>query len=175
MGLFDRFRKPKTLDKDGKPLPIVVMEEKDTIYTPAPGEVVSLDDAEKTGPVAEDAAGIVVKPTAGAIWAPQTGNVSFNAENGELTIENYLDVRVLVRLVAASDDAPLALTPLVDEDAHIHVGDPIATFDLAALNAADAHPALVVLVTNANDFAGVQPATDEPVEVGDDLLRVLRK
>ena len=170
MGLFDMFKKKVVVEKDGTPKRVVVMEDKDTLYAPAPGAVVFLDAATETGTIPEGAAGITIDPTIGAIWAPQTGNISFDVERNELTIVNFMDVDVLVRLVPGPEDGNAQIKPLVEDGAHVHVGDPVASFDLAE---GTAH--LVVLVTNAEDFAGVQPATEEPVEVGDTLLLVLRK
>ena len=172
MGLFDRFKKKGNhLDKDGNPQHIVVMEEKDCLYAPAPGAVTFLEDAEGIGAVPEGAAGIVVAPEVGALWSPLTGDVSFAHERGELTITNFLGVELLVRLLPAPSDGAAAFTPLVDEGAHVHVGDPLVTW--AKADGTDNQVAL--LVTNAEDFAGVQPATEEPVQAGDVLMRVLRK
>lgn len=170
MGLFDKFKKKTVVEKDGTPKRVVVMEDKDTLYAPAPGKVVFLDAAPETGPLPEGAAGITIDPTAGAIWAPQTGNITFDVEHNELTIVNFMDVDVLVRLLPSAEDGTAQIKPLVEDGAHVHVGDPVATFDLA-----EGGPHLVLLVTNAEDFAGVQPATEEPVEVGDTLMLVLRK
>lgn len=174
MGLFDRFKKKKLFDKDGNPIAQVVIEEKDLIYAPCPGTGVFLEDAPLTGDVPEGAAGMALKPSAGVIFAPLTGDVTFDDEHNEIRIENFLDVHLLVRVLPLekAEGEKIALKQLAAEGAHVHVGDPLATFELAELGE---NASVVVLVENADDFAGVQPASDGETEALDSLLVVLRK
>ena len=66
-------------------------------------------------------------------------------------------------------------TMLVKEGQQVKKGDPVIVMDLEVIKAAGHPTTIITAVTNADDFAKVEPAKTGPVQVGDEVLKVTKK
>lgn len=169
MGLFDRFKKP------AKPEPLAIAAETLCAYAPVNGKVVAMSEvpdpvfsSEALGP------GCGVWPEGETVYAPVSGTVSVTmghamglvADDGE-----ELLVHVGVDTVNMKGEGFKAF---VQKGDHVTAGQPLMTFSKQAIAKAGYKDVVVVAVSNASQFSGVElvPAAGSTVAAGDKLLSV---
>ena len=109
-----------------------------------------------------------IDPTEGKVYAPIDGEITQAPDSGHaLGIQGIGDVEVLIHVgVDTVEMKGDGFSPKVK------VGDKIKKGDLTKIAAAG-HPAVVItVITNTDDFAGVEVVASGTVEPGADLIKI---
>lgn len=172
MGLFDFLRQSS---KHAGPEPITTKYLPGVICSPVSGTAMQL--SETSDPVFSSGAmgpGIAVAPSAETAYAPVPGTVSAAMPHA-VGITGSDGVEVLVHVgVDTVAMAGNGLACLVSQRDRIEAGQPIVSFSRAKISAAGKDDTVFVIVTNADDLAGVSPIANGQVTAGDVVARVSR-
>lgn len=116
-----------------------------------------------------------VEPDTGNVYAPISGKVTQVADTLHAVGLEADGIELLIHVgIDTVDMAGDGFRVWVEEGQHIQKGELLLTMDLGRIRAAG-HPATVVLaVTNADEFASVEPLASGMVRPGDNILRVSR-
>ena len=116
-----------------------------------------------------------VEPDTGNVYAPISGKVTQVADTLHAVGLEAGGIELLIHVgIDTVDMAGDGFRVGVEEGQHIQKGELLLTMDLGRIRAAG-HPATVVLaVTNADEFASVEPLASGMVRPGDNILRVSR-
>lgn len=116
-----------------------------------------------------------VEPDTGNVYAPISGKVTQVADTLHAVGLEADGIELLIHVgIDMVDMAGDGFRVGVEEGQHIQKGELLLTMDLGRIRAAG-HPATVVLaVTNADEFASVEPLASGMVRPGDNILRVSR-
>lgn len=116
-----------------------------------------------------------VEPDTGNVYAPISGKVTQVADTLHAVGLETDGIELLIHVgIDTVDMAGDGFRVGVEEGQHIQKGELLLTMDLGRIRAAG-HPATVVLaVTNADEFASVEPLASGMVRPGDNILRVSR-
>ena len=109
-----------------------------------------------------------IDPTEGKVYAPIDGEITQAPDSGHaLGIQGIGDVEVLIHVgVDTVEMKGDGFSPKVK------VGDLLLEMDLTKIAAAG-HPAVVItVITNTDDFAGVEVVASGTVEPGADLIKI---
>ena len=173
MGLFDRFRAGAAVP----PSPVSTSGEKDVLFSPATGTTVALADI--ADPVFSSGIlgpGLGVRPSEGVAYAPVSGNVAVvTSTSHAIAISSDEGAEVLIHV--GLDTVGLrgrGFKTLVAKDEHVEAGEPLITFDRELISASGLDDTIIVTVTNADQFVGVEAACGDAARVGEPLLRVMR-
>lgn len=115
-----------------------------------------------------------IEPEEGKVYAPLTGEVTQMPDSGHaLGILGENGVEILIHVgVDTVEMKGDGFSPKVKEGDKVKAGDLVLEMDLAKIKAAG-HPAVVItVVTNTDDFAGVEVVGSGAVQPGDALLKV---
>lgn len=115
-----------------------------------------------------------IDPTEGKVYAPIDGEITQAPDSGHaLGIQGIGGVEVLIHVgVDTVEMKGDGFSPKVKVGDKIKKGDLLLEMDLAKIAAA-AHPAVVItVITNTDDFAGVEVVASGSVEPGADLIKV---
>lgn len=120
--------------------------------------------------------GCGVEPTEETVYAPFDGTVIQTTDTKHaLGLASVDGIELLIHV--GMDTVAMGgqgFTCLVQEGQHIQAGQPLMTFSLADIRAAG-HPATTaVVITNADDFGGVELATEGAITHGAPLLKLLK-
>ena len=145
------------------------------VYAPLTGSVVARDqipDETFASGVLGDGCGI--EPTVGEVVAPCDGVISTVAETRHAVgISGPADIELLIHVgvdtVEMKGDGFKALVKTGDT---VKKGQKLLTFDLAKIRAAGHPTVTTVLVTNADDYAGLTLEAAGSVTAGDKLIAV---
>lgn len=165
MGLFRRANKNLTIKN----------EEKNVVYSPVSGAVVSLEevnDAVFSQKMMGD--GIAVRPDNGEIYAPVSGKVTalFPTLHA-IGIEGDDGEDVVIHIgIDTVEFGGRGFTSLISKDDHVKAGQLIMKVDLPLVSQ-KYDPTTMVCVENSKDYA-MQKCTEPHVSAGETLLRLTR-
>lgn len=146
-----------------------------TVYTPAEGKIIPLNEfpdemfsEEVLGP------GCGILPTGNLVSAPFNGVVTQVTDTLHavgLTSDNGVEVLIHIGVdtVAMKGEG---FKCHIKADQKIYRGDPLINFDRDAIKAAGYPDAIAVVVTNADEFAGVGLKKTGDAVTGDVMLQV---
>lgn len=167
MGLFDKlFEKSKGAANLPACDPL-------TVYAPADGQVISLEEfpdelfsQEVLGP------GCGILPTGDRVFAPFNGTVTQLTDTRHaIGVTSSDGVEVLIHIgVDTVEMAGEGFRNYVANGQKIKRGEPLISFDRAAIKAAGHPDAIAVIVTNSDEFSGVSLTTKGDVAVGGAIL-----
>ena len=169
MGFFDFLKKPAAPAAPAAPaFPLVLAAD-------AKGTVVPMEQI----PDEVFAQGILgqccgIDPTEGKVYAPIDGEITQAPDSGHaLGIQGVGDVEVLIHVgVDTVEMKGDGFSPKVKVGDKIKKGDLLLEMDLGKIAAAG-HPAVVItVITNTDDFAGVEVVASGTVEPGADLIKI---
>lgn len=168
MGLFDFMKKKET------PAPAVV-EWPVVVAADAKGKVLKMDE------VPDDvfSQGILgpccgIEPVEGKVYAPVDGEVTQIADSKHaIGFSGPGEVEILIHVgVDTVDMNGDGFAPQVKVGDKVRKGQLVLTMDMAKIAAAG-HPSTVItVVTNGDDFAGVDLVGAGDIEVGSELLKI---
>lgn len=169
MGLFDRFKKnSETSGSIPAEWPVVVA-------APAKGKVLKMNEI--PDPVfSEGVLGVCcgIEPVEGNIYAPVDGKVTQVADSHHaLGFAGPGEIEILIHVgvdtVEMNGDG---FSPRVQVGDKVQKGQLVLTMDLQKIQDAG-HPSTVItVITNSDDFAGVELACSGEAEPGSELLKV---
>ena len=116
----------------------------------------------------------LLAPTEGKVYAPIDGEITQAPDSGHaLGIQGIGDVEVLIHVgVDTVEMKGDGFSPKVKVGDKIKKGDLLLEMDLTKIAAAG-HPAVVItVITNTDDFAGVEVVASGTVEPGADLIKI---
>ena len=116
----------------------------------------------------------LLPPTEGKVYAPIDGEITQAPDSGHaLGIQGIGDVEVLIHVgVDTVEMKGDGFSPKVKVGDKIKKGDLLLEMDLTKIAAAG-HPAVVItVITNTDDFAGVEVVASGTVEPGADLIKI---
>lgn len=160
--------------KGGKPAAAAPKCEPLAVYAPADGELVPIaefpDDVfsqEVLGP------GCGILPTGKTVFAPFNGTVIQATDTLHavgLASEDGLELLIHVG-VDTVDMAGKGFKYHVKNGQKVHLGDPLIEFDSGIIQAAGHSDAIAVVVTNSDDFSGVELQTLGKIGHGELILK----
>ena len=168
MGLFDLFKKKEAAAPAPVVWPVVVT-------AAAKGNVLKMDEI--PDPVFSQ--GVLgqccgIEPVEGKVFAPVDGEVSQIAESKHaigFTAPGKVEVLIHVGVDTVDMNGD-GFVPQVKEGDKVKKGQLVLTMDMDKIKAAG-HPSTVItVITNCDDFAGVELSGSGKVEVGADLFKV---
>ncbi|MGG4661704.1 N-acetylglucosamine-specific PTS transporter subunit IIBC [Providencia vermicola] len=144
-----------------------------SLVAPVSGQVYSLDDVPDeafSSRIVGD--GIAIKPTSSEVLAPASGTVVKIFEtNHAFCLETENGVELIVHMgidtVALKGEG---CARLVEEGAEVTAGTPILKLDLAFLEANAKSMISPVIISNIDDFAGVEILVDGEVKAGETVI-----
>jgi PTS system beta-glucosides-specific IIC component len=117
--------------------------------------------------------GLAVIPSEGRVYAPVTGSVIVAMPHAYgIKADNGLEVLVHIGL----DTVQLKgqhFTAQVNKGDRVQMGQPLAEFDIGALNEAGYNPMTVMIVTNSGQYSAVVPVAEGEVSPNDLALDVV--
>lgn len=156
MGFFSKlFGKSETASPAQPAAPVC---EPLTVYVPADGKITPLSefpDEMFSGEVLGPGCGII--PSGNLVSAPFNGTVTQVTDTLHavgLTSDDGVEVLIHIGVDTVAMNGK-GFKSHVRNDQKIHLGDPLITFDRAAIQEAGYPDAIAVVVTNADEFAGV--------------------
>lgn len=148
-----------------------------TVDSPAPGEVVTLDEVEDRVFASRALGeGVGVRPTDGRISSPVAGELMMVAGTGHafgLLTGDGVEVLVHIGIDTVQLDGKHFQVAVAKGD-HVKVGDTLAQVDLDAVKAAGFDTTTVVTVTNTATLGSVAPLAGKTVERGDAIIDITR-
>lgn len=172
MGLFDFLRRQ---DAPARPEPVAADYAPGIVCSPVSGTAMQL--SETSDPVFSSGAmgpGVAVAPTGEIAYAPVTGTVSAAMPHAVGIVgDDGAEVLVHVGMdtVAMGGDG---LSSLVSQGERVSAGQPVASFSRDKIASAGKDDTVFVIVTNGDEFAGVTPVENGPIEAGDAAVRLSR-
>lgn len=148
-----------------------------TVYAPAEGEIISLEkfpdelfSQEVLGP------GCGILPTGKLVTAPFNGTVIQSVDSRHaigLSSEDGLELLIHVGVDTVEMEGE-GFQYHVKDGQKVHLGDPLISFDRAAIKAAGHPDAIAVVVTNSDEFSGVSLLTTGSASSGTPMLKANR-
>ena len=171
MGLFDLFKK-----KEAAPAPAPVQWPV-IVAADAKGKVLKMEEV--PDPVFSQ--GVLgpccgIEPVEGKVYAPVDGEVTQIADSKHaIGFTGPGEVEVLIHVgVDTVDMNGDGFAPQVKVGDHVKKGQLVLTMDMAKIAAAG-HPSTVItVITNSDDFAGVELVGEGDVEIGADLIKITK-
>ncbi|KRK13354.1 PTS system sucrose-specific transporter subunit IIABC [Lacticaseibacillus zeae DSM 20178 = KCTC 3804] len=121
--------------------------------------------------------GFAVEPTSGTIVAPVDGTiVSVMPSKHAWTMTTATGLEILVHMgldTVELNGAPFSID--VNDQDTVKAGQPIATMDLAAIQAAGKGTTVMTIITNMDHVASLTAFTDQAVAAGDEVFTVTSK
>lgn len=152
--------------------------EKDKVYSPLKGEAIALSDVkDQTFASGVLGQGFAVVPAAGKVVAPFDGKVTTLFETKHaigLTSDAGIEVLVHVGLNTVALEGKY-FKALVSEGDNVKAGQPLLTFDAKAIAAEGYDLTTPVVVTNPDDYAGIEVLCHGKVGFGDAVLLAKQK
>lgn len=152
--------------------------EKDKIYSPLKGEAIALSDVkDQTFASGVLGQGFAVVPAVGKVVAPFDGKVTTLFETKHaigLTSDAGIEVLVHVGLNTVALEGKY-FKALVSEGDNVKAGQPLLTFDAKAIAAEGYDLTTPVVVTNPDDYAGIEVLCHGKVGFGDAVLLAKQK
>lgn len=154
-----------------------------TIYSPTVGTVVSLeevnDEAISKGYFGK---GVGIVPGIGVVYAPVSGRIdATTVTNHAIGIMAGGGIDVLIHIgIDTVDMDGEGFTRFVEANQEVKAGEPLITFDRAAIREAGHDDVVTVVVTNPDDFGEVEDVAESGtiiaghplVKIGDPILFV---
>lgn len=149
----------------------------DTVMAPVEGTIIPLTSV-KDEVFASEAMGkgLAIVPTNGEVKSPVTGTVSAVYPTGHaigLTADNGAEILIHIGIDTVQLNGKYFET-LVKQNAHVKQGDVLTKFDAAKIKAAGYDTTVMVIVTNTNSYAAVEP-TEATEAQGNWLLKLQPK
>lgn len=148
-----------------------------TVYVPADGEVIPLSEfpdemfsAEVLGP------GCGILPSGNLVSAPFNGTVTQVADTLHavgVTSDDGVELLIHVGVDTVAMNGK-GFKAHVKNDQKIHLGDPLLTFDRAAIKAAGYADAIAVVVTNGDEFGGLNLKKVGNVASGEEMIQLTK-
>ncbi|MCU6670969.1 beta-glucoside-specific PTS transporter subunit IIABC [Enterobacteriaceae bacterium H4N4] len=145
------------------------------LFAPAQGTLIPL--GEVSDPVFADEVfgkGIAIVPVNGELVSPVNGRVgSVFATNHAITLESDSGAEVLIHI--GIDTVKLqgkGFTRHVEDGQLVTVGQPLISFDLAALRADNIDPSIIIIVTNTDSYDDISLISDSDVGSRDAFLKL---
>lgn len=152
--------------------------EKDKVYSPLKGEAIALSDVkDQTFASGVLGQGFAVVPAVGKVVAPFDGKVTTLFETKHaigLTSDAGIEVLVHVGLNTVALEGKY-FKALVSEGDNVKAGQPLLTFDAKAIAAEGYDLTTPVVVTNPDDYAGIEVLCHGKVGFGDAVLLAKQK
>lgn len=120
--------------------------------------------------------GCGVKPTAGVAYAPVTGEVTASFPTGHafgLRSDDGIEVLVHIGMDTVGMNGK-GFKIIAQQGSRVKAGDPLGTFTSADIKAAGLDDTVIVVITNTDDFADVELASEGAVAAGATLLKVTK-
>ncbi len=171
MGFFDRFKKVEPM----RPPALFVTASATEVLSPVSGEgvaMVSLPDPVFAGGVMGVAYG--VEPTDDVIYAPVSGIVTATtATLHAVGLCSDTGVEVLIHVgVDTVNMKGDGFAGFVEKGQHVAAGEPLMTFDRAKIRQAGYSDTVIVVITNTDDLAKVEPVAPAHVSSGEKIFEV---
>ncbi|MFC6200364.1 beta-glucoside-specific PTS transporter subunit IIABC [Lactiplantibacillus nangangensis] len=149
----------------------------DTVMAPVEGTIIPLTSV-KDEVFASEAMGkgLAIVPTNGEVKSPVTGTVSAVYPTGHaigLTADNGAEILIHIGIDTVQLNGKYFET-LVKQNAHVKQGDVLTKFDAAKIKAAGYDTTVMVIITNTNSYAAVEP-TEATEAQGNWLLKLQPK
>lgn len=177
MGIFDKLFGNKGSAPTAADPGIEVQTQPLTVCAPFTGTAMKLEEI--PDPVFSQGIlgqGCGVEPTEETVYAPFDGTVIQTTDTKHalgLTSVDGIELLIHVGMDTVAMGGQ-SFTCLVQEGQRIQAGQPLLTFSSTAIHAAG-HPATTaVVVTNADDFGGVELVTEGAISHGAPLLKLLK-
>lgn len=152
--------------------------EEDKVYSPLKGEAIALSDVkDQTFASGVLGQGFAVVPVVGKVVAPFDGKVTTLFETKHaigLTSDAGIEVLVHVGLNTVALEGKY-FKALVSEGDNVKAGQPLLTFDAKAIAAEGYDLTTPVVVTNPDDYAGIEVLCHGKVGFGDAVLLAKQK
>jgi len=148
------------------------------IYAPVSGKVIALKDfpdpvfsQEILGP------GCGIIPSIEQIIAPFNGVViQLTDTKHAIGLKSEDGMELLIHIgVDTVDMNGIGFSSYVKEGQTVHMGEKLISFDKAAIRKANHSDTVAIIVTNADDFAGIEKLADDTVTAGTSLLKVQKE
>ncbi|NLH91195.1 MAG: PTS glucose transporter subunit IIA [Atopobium sp.] len=171
MGFFDKFKKAEP----AKPAPITVETVPTAVYAPVAGEGVeqaSLPDQVFASGVMGKAYGI--KPEGGVIYAPVAGTITATTDTlHAVGLSTDDDIEVLIHVgVDTVNMKGEGFTGFIEKGQRVVAGEPLMTFDSEKIKKAGYDDTVIVVITNTDDLAKVEPIAAKHVDAGEKIFDV---
>ena len=148
---------------------------KQTVGAPMAGTLISLDQVDdETFSSGVLGAGAAIRPSEGKVYAPFDGQVETLPDSLHalgLLSDSGVELLIHVGLETVNLNGR-HFTSRVRQGQHFRKGELLLEFDLSAIQAEGYDTVTPVVVTNADDFAAVTPATAGPVKPEDPILQI---
>jgi glucose-specific phosphotransferase system IIA component len=174
MGLFDKFKKASA------PVPeaVSVTPEPLVVYSPVPGRCVPV--AEVPDPVFSGGMlgmGVGVWPTAEVVFSPASGTVTVTTPTRHaIGIATDEGMEVLVHVgMDTVDMNGKGFSYLVSAGDKVKAGQPLLTFSRAAIKEEGHDDVVVCVVTNTDEYGGVEVLVTGDVDAGRPVVRAAEK
>ena len=167
MGFFDKFKKAS---KPAKPEAISTEVEPGVLVAPVDGEQLPLEQI--SDPVFNSGAmgkGAGFKPSGSVVYAPTDGTlVAFGAPNYHaLALAGDDGSEVLIHIgVDTVEMKGDGFTLYSEKGAHVTAGTPLVGFSSAKIKAAGHDDVVIMVLTNTDDLASVEPVASGAVKAG---------
>jgi glucose-specific phosphotransferase system IIA component len=183
MGLFDKFRK-SSAEKDTETAPsapasIQAQWESGVVCAPVTGTAVALgnvgDPVFSGGMLGQ---GCGVKPDAGTLFSPAAGTVTATTPTNHAIGITSDGVEILLHIgIDTVEMKGEGFCRFVADGDEVVAGQPLLTFDRAAIEAAGHDDVVICVVPNSADMASVDmvPAEGSTVQAGTPVLKVQKK
>lgn len=172
MGFFDRFKRP------AKPEALGVTPSEGVVLAPVSGEEIRLEDS--SDPVFSCLAlgkGCAIKPGASVVYAPVSGTLTAagapNFHAIGITSDDGVEVLIHVGVNTVEMHGE-GFEVFVEKDAHVRAGEPLLRFSAEKIRAAGHDDAVLMAITNTDDYSSVEPAELGEVSAGSPALIVRR-
>jgi PTS system beta-glucosides-specific IIC component len=145
------------------------------VIAPVPGklrELASVDDGVfSSGMLGQ---GVAIEPAGNVCVAPVTGTVMATMEsNHAMAFVSAHGVEVLVHIgIDTVEMQGSGFSRLVEQGEQVQAGQPVLTFDTAAIEAAGFPATTMCVVSNSSEYRAVRPLAAGEVGLGDALLQV---
>lgn len=173
MGLFDKLFG----SKESKIAAIAAEEAEGIVCSPVAGVPVPL--SEVPDPVFGGGLmgkGCGVKPSEGVAYAPVSGEVTAAFPTGHaygLLSDNGVEVLVHIGMDTVGMGGK-GFKMIAKQGSHIKAGEPLGTFSSAEIKSAGLDDTVIVVITNTDDYAGVDLTAEGKVAAGGALLKVTK-
>ncbi|EPN9525809.1 beta-glucoside-specific PTS transporter subunit IIABC [Cronobacter malonaticus] len=153
----------------------VALAREEQLFAPVSGRLTPLSSL--SDPVFADeifGKGIAIVPESGELLSPVNGRIeSVFDSNHALTLRSDCGAEVLIHI--GIDTVKLGgqhFTRHVENGAFVEAGQPLISFDLAALNALNIDPSVIVIVTNTDCYGEISPLKQGDVAPREAFLKL---
>lgn len=147
------------------------------LKAPAAGQVVALetlDDQVFATKAMGD--GIAVRPTNNTLYAPVDGTIKFVYPSGHaMGIASDDGMELILHVGIDTAELKNVFTPEVKEGQAVKAGDCLMTFDLETLRSQGKDSAVIMVVVNTDDYAGMKTVNRTEIKEKEELLIVTAK